>query len=72
MVYIIPNFLVGHFGENFMKIRSKIQKLQMHEKLHKNVNKNMFFNPPVLFSQVDGATAFFPKFNTPLARTSER
>ena len=35
MVYIIPNFLVLHFGENFMKIRTKIAKLQMHENLHK-------------------------------------
>ena len=42
MVYIIPNFLVLYFGENFMKIQSKIPKLQMHEKLHKNVNENMF------------------------------
>ena len=42
MVYIIPNFLVLHFGENFMKIRTKIAKLQMHENLHKNVNENMF------------------------------
>ena len=42
MVYIIPNFLVLHFGENFMQIRSKILKLQMHEKLDKNVNENMF------------------------------
>ena len=41
-VYIIPNFLVLHFGENFMKIRTKIAKLQMHENLHKNVNENMF------------------------------
>ena len=41
MMYIIPNFLVIHFGENFMKIRTKI-KLQMHENLHKNVNENMF------------------------------
>ena len=31
MVYIIHNFLVLHFGENFMKIRSKIPKLQMHK-----------------------------------------
>ena len=31
MVYIIPNFLILHFGENFMKIRTKIAKLQMHE-----------------------------------------
>ena len=35
MVYIIPNFLVLHFGENFMKIQTKIAKLQMHENLHK-------------------------------------
>ena len=33
-------FLVLHFGEDFMKLRSK--KLRMHEKLHKNVNENMF------------------------------
>ena len=25
-----------------MKIRSKIPKLQMHEKMHKNVNENRF------------------------------
>ena len=42
MVYIIPNILVLHFGENFMKIRSKIPKLQMHENLHKNVNETGF------------------------------
>ena len=42
MVYIIPNFLVIHCGENFMKIWTKLVKLQMHEKLHKNVNENMF------------------------------
>ena len=42
MVYIITNFLVLHFGENFMKIGTKILKLQMHENLHKNVNENMF------------------------------
>ena len=34
MVYIIPNFLVLHFGENFMKIQTKIAKLRMHESLH--------------------------------------
>ena len=39
MVYIIPNYLLLHFGENFMEIWSKIQNLQMHEKLHKNVNE---------------------------------
>ena len=42
MVYIIPNFLVLHFGGNFMKIEAKIAKLQIHENLHKNVNENMF------------------------------
>ena len=35
MVYIIPNFLVLHFGEKFMKIQTKIQ---MHD-LYKNVNE---------------------------------
>ena len=39
MVYIISNFLVVHFGENFMKIGTKIPKYQMHGKLHKNVNE---------------------------------
>ena len=43
MVYIIPNFLVLHFGEYVMKIGTKIAKWQMHENLHKNVNENMFF-----------------------------
>ena len=42
MVYIIPNFLVLHFDEHFLKSRTKIAKLQMHEKLHKNVNENNF------------------------------
>ena len=42
MVHIIPNFLGLHFGENFMKIWTKIAKLQMHENLPKNVNENMF------------------------------
>ena len=37
MVYIIPNFMVLHFGENSTKIRTKIAKLQMHENLHENV-----------------------------------
>ena len=40
IVKIIPNFLALHFGENFMKIGTKIPK--MHENLHKNVNGNMF------------------------------
>ena len=42
MMYMIPNFLVLHFGENFMIIRTKMAKLQMHENLYKNVNENMF------------------------------
>ena len=42
MVFIIPIFLVLNFGENFMKIRTKIAKLQMHENLHKNVNEKVF------------------------------
>ena len=42
MDYIIPNFLVLNFGENLMKIRTKIAKLQLQENLHKNVNENMF------------------------------
>ena len=42
MAYIIFNFLVLYFGENFMKIQTKIAKLQMHENMHKNVNENMF------------------------------
>ena len=42
MLYIIPNFLVLHFGENVMKIGTKIAQLQIHENLHKNVNENMF------------------------------
>ena len=42
VVYIIPNFLVLHFGENFMKIRTKIPQLWLHEKLHKTVNENTF------------------------------
>ena len=36
---IIPNILVLHFRENFMKIQTKIAKLQMHENLHQNVNE---------------------------------
>ena len=41
MMYIIPNFLVLHFGENFMKMRTKTAKLQMHENLYTNMNENM-------------------------------
>ena len=39
--YVIPKCLVLHFGENFMKIRTSIAKLQIHENLHKNVNENV-------------------------------
>ena len=42
MVYTIPNFVILHFGENFMKIRTKIAKLPIHKNLHKKVNENMF------------------------------
>ena len=38
MVYIIPNSLVLYFGENLMKIWTKIAKLQMHN-LHKKVSE---------------------------------
>ena len=41
MMYIIPNFLVLHLGENFMKIRTKTAKLQMNENLYTNMNENM-------------------------------
>ena len=34
MKFIIPNFLVLRFGENFMKIGTKIPKLHIHEFLH--------------------------------------
>ena len=44
MAYIIPNFLVLHFGENFTKISTKMSKLQMHENLHKNVNENYLYH----------------------------
>ena len=43
IVYTIPNVLVPHFGEIFMKIGTKIAKLQMQENLHKNVNENNVF-----------------------------
>ena len=57
MVFIIPNFLVLQFGENFMKIQTKIAKLQMHENLHKNVIENMFsftFFMQIFMSFYDG------------------
>ena len=60
IVYIIPNFLVLHFGKNFMNIRTKIAKLQMHENLDKNVNeifwKNGYFRnrePPIYKKTTD-------------------
>ena len=45
MVNIIPNLLVLHYDENYMKNQTKIANLQMHENLHKNVNENMFSFP---------------------------
>ena len=36
-------FLSSTFGDIFMKIQTKIAKLQMHENLHKNVNENITF-----------------------------
>ena len=41
-LYIIFNYLVLHFGEKYMKIRTKIAKLQMNGYLYKNVNENRF------------------------------
>ena len=40
-MYIIPNLVVLHFGDKFMKIQANLAKLQMQENLHKNVNENM-------------------------------
>ena len=40
--YIIPNFLVLYFDENFIEIQTKIPKLQMHENLYENVNEHGF------------------------------
>ena len=42
MVYIIPSFFVLHFGENFIKIKTKLAKLQMHENFYKNVFIHIF------------------------------
>ena len=39
----ISSDIFSYFGENFMKIQTKIAKLQMHENLHKNVNENMLW-----------------------------
>ena len=41
-MYVIHNFLVLHFGGNFIKNRAEIAELQIHENLHKNVNENMY------------------------------
>ena len=35
-------YLSSTFWRNFMKIRTKIVKLQLYENLHTNVNENMF------------------------------
>ena len=42
IVYIIPNLFVLLSGENFIKMGTKLSKLQMLEILHKNVNENVF------------------------------
>ena len=42
MAYIIPNFLVLNFGENFIKIQTKIAKLQIHENCIKMWMKTCF------------------------------
>ena len=55
---VIPNFFVLHFGENFIKIGTKIAKVQMHDNLHKNVNENIVPN-------FDDPNTFFHKFNRP-------
>ena len=45
MVYIIHYFLGLHFGEDFMKIRTKILKLQMYENLQKKCEwKHVFIH----------------------------
>ena len=36
------------FGENFMKIQTKMAKLQMHDSLHKTVNEKVF----LIFMQI--------------------
>ena len=57
-MYIIRNFLVLHFVGNFMKIQTKIAKLQVHENLYKNVNENMFS-----FTLLDKVSWVFVKGN---------
>ena len=42
MLSFTPNYLILHFGKDFMKIGTKRAKLQLRENLHKNVNENMF------------------------------
>ena len=44
MVFIIPNFLVLNFGEHFMKIRTKIAKLQIHETVQKCEYSHFYAN----------------------------
>ena len=78
MEHIIPNFLVLQIGENFMKIRTQIAKLQMQENSHKNVKENMqilmsFYDGQLKqqicflsasnFPNFEGQNAFFHKFN---------
>ena len=41
-VFIIRNFLFLHFGENFIKIQTKIAKLEIHENSHKMWMKTFF------------------------------
>ena len=52
MVYIILNVLVLHFVENFMKIQTKIAKLQMYENFHNNVDESCFNTRFKLFLQI--------------------
>ena len=49
MVFIIPNFTILQFGENFMKIRTEIAKLQMHEFCIKCQGKYVFIH---IFMQI--------------------
>ena len=49
-MYIISNFLVLHYGENFMKIQTNIAKPLLDENLHKNVNENIKATNTVFYS----------------------
>ena len=53
-MHIIPYFIVLHFGENFLKIQTKLAKLQMHENLHKNVNVFIHIFMQIFMSFYDG------------------